>query len=540
MNQSPCFTKDDRLHAENARLRRQLEDMQKVNYVGKLNDAHTRETEKLCRKITGLEKEAAKEHDLRMVFVRENERLRLELGIATAEKVTIVADMKSLEEQLAEKEGIIQKLTAQVNRDYTNSSIPASQCMNRATIHNGRTASERKPGGQPGHQGHKRKVLKATSRMEVPAPCTCSYCEGDNIKPTGRSKRKQCIELKLLAEVTDFVTAEYICKACGKRFYSKVAGLPDNEVFYGPGLKTIVSMLGNYCNVSIDKVSQLISNATEGKINISKGTVSNLLSEFSVKSAASVEGIIKDIRMSPIMHSDATSARLDGKSAYVLVYGNNNGIYYSGELHKGHAALQESPADHYEGILVHDHDTTYYSYGSMHQECNVHVLRYLLDAAENERALTWHLKMREHLLDMNNAKKEAIRRGKTAFEKSTINALEKKYIKLLDLADKEYREHPPTKYYKDGKNLAARLRKYSSNHLLFLHNFIVPFENNFSERSLRKVKGKTKSAGTFRSLDYGLQSYCDFISIAETAKSKGKSVYQTVFNVFDGKDNIWE
>ena len=31
----------------------------------------------------------------------------------------------------------------------------------------------------------------------------------------------------------------------------------------------------------------------------------------------------------------------------------------------------------YEGILLQDHESTFYQYGSDHQECLVHVLRYL-------------------------------------------------------------------------------------------------------------------------------------------------------------------
>ena len=33
------------------------------------------------------------------------------------------------------------------------------------------------------------------------------------------------------------------------------------------------------------------------------------------------------------------------------------------------------------------------------------------------------------------------------------------------------------------------------NHLLFLHDFRVPFDDNMSERDLRKVKNRQKMAG---------------------------------------------
>ena len=39
---------------------------------------------------------------------------------------------------------------------------------------------------------------------------------------------------------------------------------------------------------------------------------------------------------------------------------------------------------------------------------------------------------------------------------------------------------------KDELALLNRMEKYSENHLLFLHRFDVPFDNNMSERDLRK------------------------------------------------------
>ena len=44
----------------------------------------------------------------------------------------------------------------------------------------------------------------------------------------------------------------------------------------------------------------------------------------------------------------------------------------------------------------------------------------------------------------------------------------------------------------------AQLEKYRDSHLLFLQRFDVPFDNNMSERDLRKVKNRQKMSGGFR------------------------------------------
>ena len=43
-----------------------------------------------------------------------------------------------------------------------------------------------------------------------------------------------------------------------------------------------------------------------------------------------------------------------------------------------------------------------------------------------------------------------------------------------------------------------RLEKYKENHLLFAEDFRVPFDDNMSERDLRKAKNRQKMSGGFR------------------------------------------
>ena len=46
------------------------------------------------------------------------------------------------------------------------------------------------------------------------------------------------------------------------------------------------------------------------------------------------------------------------------------------------------------------------------------------------------------------------------------------------------------KYAKQEEALLNRLEKYRENHLLFIKRSEVPFDNNISERDLRKVKNR--------------------------------------------------
>lgn len=69
--------------------------------------------------------------------------------------------------KLEESQGIIVKLTAQVNHNYENSSMPSSKCIDRKKITNSREKSGKKPGAQTGHPHHPRKPVEPGRIVEI-------------------------------------------------------------------------------------------------------------------------------------------------------------------------------------------------------------------------------------------------------------------------------------------------------------------------------------------------------------------------------------
>ena len=74
------------------------------------------------------------------------------------------------ETELEEEKGRNQKLKAQISRDHENSSKSSSTIPNRKKITNNRESTGRKPGAQPGHEGHGRKWHEPTGKIEIPVP----------------------------------------------------------------------------------------------------------------------------------------------------------------------------------------------------------------------------------------------------------------------------------------------------------------------------------------------------------------------------------
>ena len=91
--------------------------------------------------------------------------------------------------------------------------------------------------------------------------------------------------------------------------------------------------MNNECCTSIDKSRKSLSDLTGGKLNISKGMISKLCKEFALKTEQERKNIYADILLSPVMHTDCTNAKVNGKSCYVYVCATPDGktLYFARE-----------------------------------------------------------------------------------------------------------------------------------------------------------------------------------------------------------------
>lgn len=430
--------------------------------------------------------------------------------------------------ELEEEKGKNQELRAQINRDYENSSISSSMKPNHKKISNNREKTDRKPGGQPGHKGHNRKKHLPTNQIHIPAPE--KYANNIDYKLTGKIITKQVVNLNISVTVDEYDTPEFRNTRTGQRVHADFPLGVVNEVNYGGSVKAFAFLLNSRCCVSIDKVREFLSELTQGKLQISKGMINGLCKEFSKKTQTEQKEAFYSLLLSPVLNTDFTGGRLNGKTIQVAVCATPDTTMYFAREQKGHKGVKGTPVEDYQGILVHDHDKTFYNYGSEHQECLIHVLRYLKDSMDNEPNLEWNKQMRELMQEMIHYRNN-LEHG-TAPDSSKVAEYEIKYQSILNDAKKEYEYEPPSNYYKDGYNLYQRLHKYKENHLLFLHNMMVPTNNNLSERLLRVFKRKQKQVMTFRSFD-SIHYLCSSMGMINLLRAKNKNLYSSIASIFD-------
>ena len=442
------------------------------------------------------------------------------------EKAEKYAALVELEEEREKN----RKLQAQLNRDYSNSSNPSSMSPNHKKITNNREKTGRNVGGQPGHDGHRRK--RHTPDRIVSIPATEELLDERKYRPTGEKVRKQVVSLKITVETVEYETSEFVEIATGKKVHAPFPEGVVDDVNYDGSVSSFAFLLNNECNVSIDKVRRFLSDLTGGELEISKGMINGLAEKFSCKTESERKEMFNRLLAGSVMHTDATNARMNGSSRQVFVCADpssQNPLFFARE-HKGHKGIEDTPVELYSGILVHDHDRTFYSYGSDHQECLEHVLRYLLDSMQNEPDLSWNKQMRSLIQEMIHYR-NSISQDSSPSQTSIIE-FEKRYDEILDHAQREYEDVPPSDYYPDGYNLFLRLREYRHNHLLFLHNMDVPTTNNLSERLLRAYKRKQKQVMTFRS-DKSLQYLCDSLGMLSSLRKKDTNMYHEITEIFN-------
>lgn len=85
-----------------------------------------------------------------------------------------------------------------------------------------------------------------------------------------------------------------------------------------------------------------------------------------------------------------------------------------------------------------------------------------------------------------------------------------------------------------AQNLLDRLLKHQQEVLAFMHNPLIPFDNNQAERDIRMTKVQQKISGTFRSKQ-GAMTFCRIRGLISTLNKGSFSVIEGIRAAFEGK-----
>lgn len=435
------------------------------------------------------------------------------------------------------------KLRVIIDKNSSNSSKPPSS-NGFKEISNSRKKSGKKPGGQKGHKGNVPILFENpdTSEDLRPAVCECGGTVGYADSPV----RKQIVEISLAASVHEYIDEDGVCTVCGKKHHMTFPPRAHNPVNAGDSVRAIASMLNVEYAMPLNKIRQLILDLTDGKLSVAEGSIVNMCKELGEKLPQSIESIKEKLFLSPVLHKDETGVKINGKLQWLhTLTTKKHTLYHCDEKRGNEADKAMGVLDGWRGVLVHDHLKGLYSWLCKHAECNAHIIRYLEGIIENEPEYADYAKeMLGLFVDANNTRKAAIQRGESCFSSDVIDTYNKQYDEILQrwrlaiIQTMAKVKNKKTRYTREGEKLCPRLTKFKDQHLLFIHDFSVPFDNNLAERTLRMIKTKTKVSGGFRS-KAGADTYALVRSYIETLRRQQMNIYVGISSAFAGDPVIF-
>ena len=448
-----------------------------------------------------------------------------------------ITELKKENKHLREENQLLRndnaRLRSIINNDSSNSSLPPSADQKSgkpANAYNGRIKTERKVGAQKGHKGTtltkeyvENKIRSGKCRHEIQTLGDIS---------TKKYITKYVVDLKAETVITEL------------RIYADEQGKYDiptqyrSDVTYGENVKALAVTLYGEGVMSNDRIAAFLNSASGDVLELSEGSIYGFCKKLALNSAESIAHLESNLLNQTVVATDATTVTVNGKQNYIRNFSTNETVVYHAMNSKSIDSLRGIEfVTKYSGMLLHDHETALYHFGTDHAECNVHIIRYLRKNTE-ETGNKWSGEMISLLCDMNKTRKKLIEQGITCFSEEEIKRYEQKYQNII-IKGRSENKKTSHKYAKSDENtLLNRMEKYSHNHLLFLHDFYVPFENNISERDLRKAKNRQKMAGGFRK-ESGHEMYCSILTIIETLKRRNMGIIENIKQLFMGAPAIF-
>ena len=402
-------------------------------------------------------------------------------------------------------------------KNSSNSSVPPSQ-ESIAARELRRTKSLRKPsgkssGGQPGHKGSTLQSVNTPDMIIEHEPHYCKCC-GRPLGGVGYRKIRtmQVIDLKFVVESSEHQYYEKVCE-CG---CVNNCDAPNCRIKYGDNIRALVTYLNVVQCIPFKRIAELISDLSGQKI--SEGTVQNILKSNSNKADAAYEEIRKRIECAPVVGADETGAAVGKELHWNWIFQNDLLTYVYQMKSRGQQAIDSKfPNGLPNSTLVTDRHRSYFNMNvKNHQVCLAHLLRNAEYLNELDTKQDWSrrfIHLITHAIDLRRA-----------------GDITKRKIKVLNTKMKDLLGESLTHLDEEFESFKKGLLKVKDYMFTFLTDLHVPYDNNASERGVRKIKIKQKVSGCFRT-DGGADGFAKIHSIAETAMKNGNSKFNAILAV---------
>lgn len=423
------------------------------------------------------------------------------------------AELIALVVQLIERVRQLEAEVEALKKPPTNSRN-SSQPPSRDWKGNRPTGSGKKRGAQPGHVKAERPLVdQPTTVVHVPVT-VCDHCGADlQHTPPTRTIRRQIVELpEIQAVILETQQDEVVCPDCQQ---VQTGVLPEGlEAIrqFGPRLEAWVTYLHHVQHVSFQRVQGILQDLLT--LDLSGGGAVAILERAGAAAQPEAEAIGEAVRHGPVIGSDETSARVNGRNWWEWVFESQAGEY--------HVIVPSRGFDVIEAFMQQARATVWQSDcwkaqlkapAETFQLCLAHQIRNLQGLIEHRPHLRWARELQalfRAAIHLGNRRDDLTGRGFHA----QVTRLENRLDRLLD--------HRITGA--DALKLLARYRTHREHLFVFLYRPDVAPTNNACERALRPSVIHRKVLGSFRS-EWGAQAYAALATVLNTAKRHGENAF---------------
>ena len=377
----------------------------------------------------------------------------------------------------------------------------------------------KRPGRKPGQGMFKNRPSppeKPTDhRVQASTPDQCPDCGGevelervDTATVTDIPKRPEPV-------VTRYTEPVCRCRKCGKSVRGKAPGLAEDQAGatahrVGPEAMAAAQVLHYDMGIPVRKVPAVLQALTGLEVTASAIT-QDAMKQAEGPVGAAYESLRDDMRESPVVHTDDTSWRTGGKSAFLMGFDSDRAAVFQIRYQHRNQEVQEIIPANFGGVLVTDRGVSYDAKafdGMKQQKCLAHLLKNISMVLETKTGSSRGFGVRLKAL-----LQEGLELANSPPSEERIENVQDLELRLTWLLRNRYLKDDDNQRLLDGIGLQMDRDRL----LTFLHVPGVEPTNNRAERMLRPAVIARKVSHCSKN-ERGAYATAAFLSVIQTAR----------------------
>lgn len=403
-------------------------------------------------------------------------------------------------------------------RQFLNANTPSSK-LPFNTRYTEKKKKSKPRGKPPGSNGATKETpsrvdKKVCAKLEK----SCPRC-GKLIQKSEIAKQiKYIYDVIIKPEIIEVEEEYYYCD-CGECCIGKHPEIPDRGMI-GYNLQSLFTELKYNFSGSYGKISEFISNVTNGEITFSAQAINDCLTRVSNNLEFSYENLGDKISETKHSNVDETTWAVNGVRWWLWMLVMENFTFITIQNSRARRVLTDLFTENYQGVIISDCFTIYRKFAKWFQKCWVHLLRKVE-------------------FEMEKNPKEDIDK---LYEQ--LKSLYDEMINFLEEDSPETIRQKKKKYFEKKLNKIINYKGWGNESKAIIKNWLIEYrghwltaieiqgislDNNIAERGIRKSIGWRKMLGGHRTRE-GTRNYAIIETHRQTWKIQSKSPYNKLIN----------